>query len=117
MRITKEMINKLSKNKQIELKTRLKAITEDLEFFPFTMAFIKYCVYIFSFSLLVIPLWKLAYPSIVINIVTVFGVLTTVILKIIPIAFLLESIGYLFLMLKEEKIKAEYFTKKIEVKK
>jgi polyferredoxin len=116
MRITKEMIAKLPEKKQIEYIERMKAAKDKIGSDFLFITYLKWLVYTLAFSLIVIPLWKLAYPDMIINIVTMFGTMTKVLSTAMVIGLYRDIIFLMYGVYRMSKIKLEYFKQKIEVK-
>lgn len=116
MRITKEMIAKLPEKKQIEYKERMKEAKDKLGNNLLFITYIQWLVYTVAFSLVVIPLWKLAYPDMVLNIVTMFGTLTKILGMALVLGLYIDIILLILGIYRINKIRLEYFKQKIEVR-
>ena len=115
MRLTKELFEKLNKNDQDEYKERRKKILDDFCPFSLFVTYILWTIYIFAFSLIVLPLWKIAFGSeVFIRLGAMFYSLFKIMFFIIGLGLIIDIILILFMLAKLIKLKEEYF--KIEVK-
>lgn len=117
MRITKELFEQLSKKEQKEFFERKEKIYEETKPFSFTFTIGKAIIYIFLFSLIVLPLWKLAFsPELFFNVARMFIIIFRVLLSLaFPVAVCIDLICILLSIYKLNKLKNKYF--KIEIKK
>jgi len=116
MRLNRELIEKLNKKDQEEYKERRKKILDDFGM-PFSLfvTYIFWTIYIFAFSLIVLPLWKIAFGS---EMFIIFGAMFYLLFKImffiIGLGLIIDIIFILFMLAKLIKLKEEY--SKIEFK-
>jgi hypothetical protein len=111
MQITKEMMNKLSKNDRQELKKKVDNL--NLKELPLTFfcTYVRWFVVAFAFTLIILPLWKLAFP----DAVWAIGYLSILICKfctsLIFIGLIIDLgiIIMIYKLLSLDKIKREYF--------
>jgi hypothetical protein len=119
MRITKELYNKLSKTKQTELKERIdKARDNALPPLMFFATYLRWTVIFAGFTLIVMPLWKMAWGG------EIFLSMTRGLFSILNILGIIIGIGLcidlalaLLHLYKINKIKSEYFDVEVKVKK
>lgn len=117
MRVTKQMFKQLGKKDQVEYLEKNKKIKEDIPIGRLTRAMLYLWTQIFVISLIVLPLWKLAFGSeVFLNI----GTLTINLFRLAPIcigvAFWIDIFLILIGLIKLDKLKKEYFHIEIKVK-
>jgi hypothetical protein len=113
MKITKEDFNKLSKNKQKEFKERISNVKLVYDG-SIVLTYIWWSIYIIAFFFIVIPLWKLAFPSEILSILNLFITLLRLMWLVICVGVAIDLINIFSYFFRKNKIRNEYFY--IEVK-
>jgi steroid 5-alpha reductase family enzyme len=111
MRVTWDMYRRLGKEKREEYKERYGELKETVST-SVHYIFLKYSIFLMALFIIAIPLWKLAYPDLVVSIMTIliFGLR---ILVAGAVAGLIADIMFAALFLfRVEKLKQEYFGRK-----
>lgn len=111
MRVTQEMLDKLSREKRKDYIEQKEKISDFRPLAIFT-TYILWTIYIFAFSLIVVPLWKIAYgPTTSITISKLFISLLMIMKFLIIIGLLIDIICIIIFMLTLQKLKERYFGK------
>lgn len=114
MKIDKELFNKLSKDKQKELKERAEKIRSIPLLYIYNI-YIYWSIYLMGLLLLIIPLYKIAYGNKIVNSLIVLGTLLLKVLVICMVVGIVIDVSILiFKFYHLNKLKYDYF--KIEVK-
>ena len=117
MRITQKMFKSLNKNDQTELTIKSKEIVSKIKPLRFFTTFVWWTICTFAFSMIVLPLWKLAFGA------QIFIVISRFFQSIIQIMFFFVIVGLitdflvvLITLYKLEQLKKEYFDIQTKIK-
>ena len=117
MRITKELFDKLNKKDREEFIVRRTELLERMNPFSLTLMFICITAIILVTAMIVLPLWKLAFPEyIFISIGKLFVVLITSMKLAIFLTIIIDLLFILYYFDKIENLKKEYFNIEIKIK-
>lgn len=115
VRITKDMLGKLSKPRREEFLKRRNEILKDIRFAPVLLQLITCSMYFLILSMIILPLWKIAFGQ---EIFAVLGLTCLNVVRVMPlmaaVAFIVDLVIILSYLAKIEKLNREYF--KVEVK-
>ncbi len=116
MRITKELFMKLSKKDREEYSSKIKEVKKDIQILPYFFQGINIIGYWAIIAMIVLPLWKLAFPN------DLFASMVLLILSIFKILFMLlflflasDAVILFIKVLNLRKIREEYFKTEIKV--
>ena len=117
MRITKELFEKLSKPRQEELKKRLDETKPVVVYLEFFTTYVKWMLFVFGFSLIVLPLWKMAFTLQTFLVISKFFQSAMNIMWLaICLGILIDIAVLLEYAMRKNKIKREYFFMETKVR-